>query len=84
MGPVHEFGPGPVSRNFVENFLGTWPRRTILRHIDYEGDLSTDDQYKEWIQLQQTKKDEFVRLRRIRELQTMSVQNMQQKRKRQN
>ena len=84
VGPVHEFGPGPVSQNFVKNLIATWPRRTILRHIDYEGDLSTDDQYKEWIQLQQTEKDEFVRLKRIRELQTMSVQNMQQKRRRQN
>ena len=84
MEPVHEFGPGPLSWNFMENLLGTWPQRTILRHIDYEGDLSTDDQYKEWIQLQQTEKDEFVRLKRIRELQTMSVQNMQQKRRRQN
>ena len=63
MGPVHEFGPGPLSQNFVENLVGTWPRRTILRHIDYDGDISTDDHYKEWIQLQQTGKDKFIRLR---------------------
>ena len=56
MGPVHEFGLGHLSQNFVENLVGTWPRRTILRHIGYDGDLSTDDQYKEWIQLQQTEK----------------------------
>ena len=49
IGPVHEFGPGPLSQNFVENLVRTWPRRTILRHIDYDGDLSTDDHYKEWI-----------------------------------
>ena len=84
MEPVHEFGPRPLSQNFVDNLVGTWPQRTILRHIYYDGDLSTDDQYKEWIQLQQTEKDEFVRLRRTRELQTMSVQNIQHKRKRQN
>ena len=83
MGPVHEFGPGPLSQNFVENLFRTWPRRTILRHIDYDGDLSTDDHYKEWIQLQQTERDEFVRSRRTKELQTMNVQNMQQKRRRQ-
>ena len=77
MGPVHEFGPGSLSQNFMENIVGTWPRRTILSHIDYDGDLSTDDQYKEWIQLQQIEKVEFVRLRRTRELQTTSAQNMQ-------
>ena len=51
MGPVYEFGPRALSQNFVDNLTGTWPRRTILRQIDYNGDLSTDDQYKEWIQL---------------------------------
>ena len=61
----------------MENLVGAWPQRTILRHIDYDGDLSTDDQYNEWIQLQQTEKDEFVRLRRTRELQIMNVQNIQ-------
>ena len=77
MGPIHEFGPGPLSQNFMENLVRTWPRRTILRHIDYDGDLSTDDHYKEWIQLQQTERDEFVRSRRTRELQIMNFQNMQ-------
>ena len=52
MGLVYEFEPGPLSQNFVDNLVGTWPQRTILRYIDYDGDLSTDDQYKEWIQLQ--------------------------------
>ena len=47
MGPVHEFEPGPLSQNFMDNMTETWPRRTILRYIDYNGDLSTDDQYKE-------------------------------------
>ena len=46
MGLVHEFEPGPLSQNFVDNLVETWPRRTILRHIDYDGDLSIDDQYK--------------------------------------
>ena len=77
MGPVHEFGSRHLSQNFVENLVRTWPRRIVLRHIDYDGDLSTDDHYKEWIQLQQTERDEFVRSRRTRELQTMNVQNMQ-------
>ena len=52
MGLVHKFESGPLSQNFMDNLVETWPRRTILRHIDYDGDLSTDDQYKEWIQLQ--------------------------------
>ena len=47
MGPVHDFEPGSLTQNFMDNLVGTWPRRTILRHIDYDGDLSTDDQYKE-------------------------------------
>ena len=83
MGPVHEFGPEPLSQNFVDNLTRTWPRRTVLRHIDYNGDLSTDDQYKEWIQLQQNERNEFVWLRRTRELLTASAQNIQQKRRRQ-
>ena len=53
MGPVYNFEPGPLTHNFLDNLVGTWPRITIMRHIDYNGDLSTDDQYKEWIQLQQ-------------------------------
>ena len=52
MGPVHDFKPGPLSQNFLDNLIETWPRRTILRHINYDEDLSTDDQYKEWIQMQ--------------------------------
>ena len=73
MGPVHEFGLGPLSQNFVDNLTGTWPRRTILRHIDYNGDLSTDDQYKEWIQLQQNERNDFLVFRRTRELQLSSA-----------
>ena len=46
MGLVHEFEPEPHSQNFLDNLVGTWPRKTILRHIDYDGDLSIDDQYK--------------------------------------
>ena len=73
MGSVHEFEPGPLSQNFVDNLTGTWPRRTILRQIDYNGDLSTDDQYKEWIQLQQNKRNDFLVFKRTRELQSSSV-----------
>ena len=51
MGPVHDFEPGPLTQNFLDNLVGTWPHRIFLRHIDYNGDLTTDDQYKEWIQL---------------------------------
>ena len=73
MGSVHEFEPGPLSQNFMENLTGTWPRRTILRQIDYNGDLSTDDQYKEWIQLQQNERNDFLVFKRTRELQSSSA-----------
>ena len=73
MGPVHEFEPGPLSQNFMDNLTGTWPQRTILRYIDYNGDLSTDDQYKEWIQLQQNERNDFLVFRRTRELQSSST-----------
>ena len=79
MEPVHEFRPALLSQNFVDNLSGTWPRRTIMRHIDYNGDLSTDDQYKEWIQIQLIEKDDFVKHQRTRELQTSS--NQQKKRR---
>ena len=69
MGPVHDFELGPLSQNFLDNLVGTWHRKTILRHI-----------IKEWIQLQQTEKYEFMINKRIRELQTLSVH---QKRRRQ-
>ena len=72
--PVHEFEPGPLSQNFVDNLLRTWPRRTVLRHIDYDGDMSTDDPYKEWIQLQQNERNEFVVNKRTRELLASSAQ----------
>ena len=73
MGLVHEFELGPLSQNFVDNLVGTWPRRTILRHINYDGDLSTNDQYKEWIQLQQNERNEFMVNRRTREFQVLSA-----------
>ena len=69
MGPVHEFGSGPLSQNCVDNLTRTWPRRTIMRQIDYNGDLSTDDQYKNWIQLQQNERNTFLVSKRTRELQ---------------
>ena len=75
MGPVHEFRPEPLSQNFMDNLVGTWPRRTILRYIDYDGDLSTDDQYKEWIQLQQNERNEFMVNRSTRELQASSIRH---------
>ena len=81
MGPIHEFGPGPLSQNFVDNLTGTWPRKTILRYINYNGDFFINDQYKEWIQLQQNERNEFMVFRRTRELQSSSAQ---QNRRRQN
>ena len=81
---VHEFEPGPLTQNFLDNLAATWPLRTIQRNLSYHGDPSTDDQYKAWIHLQQTEKDEFIRLRKTRELQASNVQNMQQKKRRQN
>ena len=62
--------------------VATWPQRTIQRDIDYNGDPSTDDQYKAWIHLQQTETDEFIRNKRMRELQALSIQTMQQKKRR--
>ena len=71
---VLEFEPGPLSQNFMDNLVRTWPRRTVLRHIDYDGDMSTDDHYKEWIQLQQNERNEFVVNKRTRELLASSAQ----------
>ena len=73
MGPVYEFEPRPLSQNFVDNLTGIWPQRTILRQIDYNGDLSTDDQYKEWIQLQQNERNMFLVSKRTKELQASSA-----------
>ena len=75
--PVHEFEPGPLSQNFVDNLIETWLRRTIMRQINYNGDLSTDDQYKEWIQLQQNERNDFLVFRRTRELQSSSTRRLQ-------
>lgn len=76
---VHEFESGPLTQNFLDNLVMTWPRRTILRCIDHDGDSSTDDQYKEWVQLQQVEKDEFKVGKRTRELQRLSVQQKKRK-----
>ena len=46
MGPIHNFEPGPLSQNFMDNLVETWPRRTILKRIDHNGDPSINDQYK--------------------------------------
>ena len=81
---AHEFELRPLTQNFLDNLVTTWPRRTIQRNIDYNRDPSTDDQYKTWIHLQQTEKDEFSRSKRMRELRALSVQNMQQKKRRYN
>ena len=51
MGPVHEFELGPLTQNFLDNLVAIWPHRFIERRINRDGDLSTDDQYKEWVQL---------------------------------
>ena len=58
----------------MDNLVGTWLRRTVLRHIDYDRDLSIDDQYKEWIQLQQNERNEFMVNKRTKELQASSAQ----------
>ena len=58
---VPEFETSPLTQNFLDNLAATWPHRTIQRGLDYNGDSSTDDHYKEWIRLQQTERDEFVR-----------------------
>ena len=77
-----EFETGPLTQNFLDNLVSTWPRRTIQRGIGHNGDPSTDDQYKAWVYLQQTEQDEHVRLMQTRNLQTISTQNMQQQKKR--
>ena len=79
--PVHEFDPRPLSQNFLDNLVTTWPHKIIQRHIDYNGDPSIDDQYKEWIQLQQREKDEFMKNKRTREFQTSSAHGVQRKKK---
>ena len=50
-------------------------------YIEYDGDRSTDDQYKEWIQLQQREKDEFMKNKRTRELHVSSARGVQQKKR---
>ena len=81
MGPMHEFEPGPLSQNFLDNLIATWPRRTIQRYIEYDEDRSTDDQYKQWIQLQQRENDEFIKNKRTRELQASSAHDAQRKKR---
>ena len=51
-------------------------------YIEYDGDRSTDDHYKEWIQLQQREKDEFIKNKRTKELQASSAHGVQQKKER--
>ena len=41
--PVHEFEPGLLNQNFLDNLIATWPHKTIHRHISYDGDQTTDD-----------------------------------------
>ena len=79
VGPMHEFEPGPLSQNFLDNLIATWPHRTIQRYIEYDEDRSTDDQYKQWIQLQQRENDEFIKNKRTRELQASSAHDAQRK-----
>ena len=66
-GPVHEFESEPLTHNFLDNLIVTWPHRLIKRSINYDEDLSNDDQYKEWIQLQKIEKDMFMQGSRSRE-----------------
>ena len=81
VGPMYEFEPGPLSQNFLDNLIATWPRRTIQRYIEYDEDRSTDDQYKECIQLQQRENDEFIKNKRTRELQASSSYDAQRKKR---
>ena len=74
---MHEFEPGSLSQNFIDNLVTTWPRRTIQRYIEYNRNRSNDDQYKEWIQLQQREKDEFMKKKRTRELRASSAHGVQ-------
>ena len=78
---MHEFEPGPFSQNFLDNLVITWSRKTIQRYIEYDGDRSIDDQYEEWIQLQQREKDEFMKNKRTRELQASSAHGVQRKKR---
>ena len=70
-----EFETGPLTQNFLDNLAATWPRRTIQRGLDHNGDSSTDDHYKEWIRLQQAERDEFVRFWYTRDLQAKNTQD---------
>lgn len=78
---MHEFEPGPLTQNFLDNMTVTWPQRIIKRNIDYNGDPSTDNQYTAWVQMQQTEKDDFIISRRTRSLQASSAQGIQKKRR---
>ena len=59
-GLIHKFEQGPLIQNFLDNLLALWTHRFIERCINYDGNLSIDDRYKEWIQLQKMEKNAFV------------------------
>ena len=83
MEPIHGFQPSPLTQNFIENMSVSWPYRIIKRGISLDGDITTHYHYKAWIQLQQIKQDEFIKIQKIRDLFRVSMQEMRKnKRKR--
>ena len=66
MRPIQEFEPGPLTQNFLDNLIVTWPHRFVERRINRDEDLSTDDPYKEWVQLQKDKKEYVCARKRVR------------------
>ena len=81
--PTHGFQAGPLTQNFIQNLSSTWLHRTIRHNISLDGDITTDDHYKAWIQLQQTEQNEFIMHQKTRALFRISMQEMRtNKRKR--
>ena len=76
-----EFEPGPLTQNFLDNLAATWPRRTIQKGINHDGDSSIDDRYKEWIRAHWAGGDGSVRFQDARDLQAMSNQNIPKRRR---
>ena len=71
--PTPGFQAGPLTQNFIQNLSSTWPRRTIRRNIAIDGDITTDDHYKAWIQLHRTEQDEFIMHQKTRALFRVSM-----------
>ena len=76
-----KFESGPLTQNFLDNLAATWPRRTIQRGINHDGDPSTDDRYKEWIRAHEAGGDGSVRFQHTSDLQATSSQNIPKRRR---